>query len=317
MAKKINIVIPAFNEAEMVNLFYKEVSAVINNISNYDFTFLFVDDGSRDETLNLVKALSKSDSRVKYLSFSRNFGKEAAMLAGLEYSQAMKVDAMLLMDADLQDPPSLIVDFLKYYEEGYQYIYTRNKTRKGQGFLKKVFAISFYKVYRFLTKDKKVVTSARDFALFDQEVIAAFLSFGDRRRYSKGIVSQIGFRQKCIEYDFIDRQAGTTKWNFRGLFKYARVGIEQNSRVYELVPNVMIIVFLALFGTSLGFLIANPSTLLWVLNALFLSFFLVSIILKYILKVVYDVRDQILERPRYLVGETNLNVKPNKNNTYN
>lgn len=310
MNKKINIVIPAYNEAAMVNLFYKEVSAVINTITNYDFTFLFVDDGSRDETLNLVKALNSTDERVKYVSFSRNFGKEAAMLAGLEYSKAMNVDAMLLMDADLQDPPSLIGKFLKYFEEGYQYIYTRNKSRKGQGFLKKFFAVSFYKVYRALTKDKKVVTSARDFALFDKDVIDAFLSFRDKRRYSKGIVSQIGFRQKCIEYDFIDRQAGTTKWNFRGLFKYARTGIEQNSRVYELVPNVMIFIFLALFGTSLGFLIAGPSTLLWVLSALFLSFFLLSIILKYILKVVYDVRDEVLGRPRYLVGETNVEVKP-------
>ncbi len=310
MNKKINIVIPAFNEAAMVNLFYKEVSAVINNIANYDFTFLFVDDGSGDETLNLIKALNENDVRVKYVSFSRNFGKEAAMFAGLEYSKAMKVDAMLLMDADLQDPPALIVDFLKYFEAGYQYVYTRNKTRKGQSFLKKFFAVCFYKVYRFFTKDKKVVTSARDFALFDKDVIDAFLSFKDKTRYSKGIVSQIGFRQKVIEYDFVDRQAGKTKWSFRGLFKYARTGIEQNSRVYELVPNIIIFIFLVLFGTALGFLIAEQSILLWVLSALFFSFLLISIILKYLLKVVYDVRDEVRGRPRYLVGETNVDVKP-------
>lgn len=307
MNKQIALIIPAYNEREMIDILYDEVTKVINPLKQYDFIFLFVDDGSKDETLALVKAKALVDPRIKYVSFSRNFGKEAAMLAGLEASKKLNVDAALFMDADLQDPPSIIVDLLGYYEDGYKYIYTRNKTRKGQGLLKKFFAISFYKVYRTLTRDKNAISGARDFALLDKDVIAAFLSYKDARRYSKGIASQIGFKNKVIEYDFHNRQAGTTKWSFRKLFAYAMTGIEQFSRIYELVPNIILCLLFISIGVSSYFAIVNhQNNFYWLYVALSASVFLIVLVLKFILKVVYDIRDQQLGRASYLVEDTNI-----------
>ena len=207
MKKKISLIIPCYNEEEMIDILYDEINKVLVKLPKYDFIFLFVDDGSKDQTLSLIKAKAKKDHRVKYISFSRNFGKESSMLAGLEAAQKLDVDAALLMDADMQDPPSLMLEFFKYYEEGYKYIFTRNKTRKGQALLKRFFANAFYVIYAWLTGDKNSVHSARDFALLDRDVINAFLTYKDKHRYSKGISSQIGFKKKCIEYDFQERRA--------------------------------------------------------------------------------------------------------------
>lgn len=307
MNKQIALIIPSYNEQEMINILYDEVTKVINPLTTYDFTFLFVDDGSHDATLNLIKTLASSDKRIKYVSFSRNFGKEASMLAGLESAKKLNVDAAIFMDADLQDPPSMIVDFLAYYEEGYKYIYTRNKTRKGQSFLKKFFSVSFYKVYRIFTRDKNAISGARDFALLDKDVIDAFLSFKDSRRYSKGIASQIGFKNKVIEYDFHNRKAGKTKWSFRKLFKYATTGIEQFSRVYEIVPNILLLLLFVTLGITIYFAAINhPNHFYWLYVALTAAVFLIVLVLKFILKVVYDIRDQQLGRAHYLVEDTNI-----------
>lgn len=307
MNKRIALIIPAFNESEMVNTLYAEIIKVITPIKNYDFSILFVNDGSKDNTLDLVKIKASQDERVKYVSFSRNFGKEASMLAGLEHAKKFNVDAAIFMDADLQDPPEIIVEFLKYYEEGYKYIYTRNKNRKGQGLLKKFFSVAFYKIYRIFTKEKNVISNARDFALLDKDVIDAFLSYKDKRRYSKGIASQIGFKNKVIEYDFHDRKAGKTKWSFRKLFKYAMTGIEQFSRIYEIVPNIILVVlFLTLGGTIYLAIINHPEHFYWLYVSVTTAVFLIVLVLKYILKILYDIRDQQLGRAPYLVEETNI-----------
>lgn len=306
MKKKIALIIPAFNEEEMIETLYQEITKVINPLVAYNFILLFVDDGSKDKTLPLIKEKAILDERVKYVSFSRNFGKESSMFAGLEYAKKLTVDAAIFMDADLQDPPAIIIEFLKYYEEGYKYIYTRNKNRKGQGFLKKMFSIAFYKVYKFFTKEKNVISNARDFALLDKDVIDAFLSFSDKRRYSKGIASQIGFKNKVIEYDFHNRQAGTTKWSFRKLFNYAMMGIEQFSRIYEIVPNIIIGILILLLGGEIYLAIVNANVIYWLFVAITVGVLLIVIILKYILKVVYDIRDQQLGRAQYLTAETNV-----------
>ncbi|MFA5659813.1 MAG: glycosyltransferase family 2 protein [Bacilli bacterium] len=306
MNKKISLIIPCYNEEEMIFTLYEEITKVISKIPQYEFTLLFVNDGSKDKTLPLIKEKAALDSRVKFISFSRNFGKESSMLAGLEASLKMNVDACLFMDADLQDPPSIMIDFIRYYEEGYKYIYARNKDRKGQAFLKKVFSTLFYKVYAVLTGDKNTVSSARDFALLDKDVMKAFVAFKDKRRYSKGISSSIGFKRKCVEYEYHDRAAGTTKWSFKKLFKYGMTGIEQFSRIYELVPNLIcIFLFLGLI-TQLVIGLISPYSNMWLYMSITLGTLLITIILKYILKVVYDVRDQLLNRPAYLSEESNL-----------
>lgn len=306
MKKKISLIIPCYNEEEMIFTLYDEITKVTEKLSQYDFTLLFVDDGSKDKTLTLIKEKAALDQRVKYISFSRNFGKESSMLAGLEASLKLDVDACLFMDADLQDPPSIMIDFIKYYEEGYKYIYARNKDRKGQAFLKKVFSTLFYKVYAFFTGDKNTVSSARDFALLDKDVMKAFVAFKDKRRYSKGISSSIGFKRKCVEYEYHDRAAGTTKWSFKKLFKYGMTGIEQFSRIYEMVPNLIgILLFLGLVAQLVIGLI-NPYPFMWIYMAITAGTLLITIILKYLLKVIYDIRDQILNRPAYLSEESNL-----------
>ncbi len=290
----------------MIDLLYKEITNVIVKLPKYDFIFLFVDDGSKDNTLALIKEKAKQDLRVKYISFSRNFGKESSMLAGLEAAQKLDVDAALFMDADMQDPPILMLEFFKYYEEGYKYIFTRNKTRKGQALLKRFFANAFYVIYAWLTGDKNSVHSARDFALLDRDVINAFLSYKDAARYSKGISSQVGFKRKCIAYDFQEREAGTTKWSFTKLFKYAMTGIKQFSRVYILVPN-LISVFLGLgLILQIVFALIYKYEYRFIYIAITAGALLINIVLKYVMKLQYDIRDQLLKRPHYLTEETNI-----------
>ncbi len=308
MNKKISLIIPCYNEEEMIFRLYDEITKVIEKLPRYNFTLLFVNDGSKDKTLPLIKEKAALDSRVKYISFSRNFGKESSMLAGLEASLKLDVDACLFMDADLQDPPSIMIDFIKYYEDGYKYIYARNKDRKGQAFLKKVFSTIFYKVYALLTGDKNTVSSARDFALLDKDVMKAFVAYKDKRRYSKGISSSIGFKRKCVEYDYHDRVAGTTKWSFKKLFKYGMTGIEQFSRIYEVVPNLIATLLFIGFVAQLVIGLINPYLYMWIYMAITAGTFLITVILKYVLKVVYDIRDQLLNRPAYLSEESNLDL---------
>lgn len=309
MKKLISLIIPCFNEEEMIEKLYVEINKVTAQLPNYDFIYLFINDGSKDRTLELVKEKSKIDPRVKYISFSRNFGKEPSMLAGLEASQKLGVDACMFMDADLQDPPSLMIEFFKYYEEGYKYIFAKNKDRRGQAFLKKVFSVIFYKIYAWFTGDKNSVPSARDFALLDKDVINAFLAFKDNRRYSKGISSHVGFKRKCVEYAYHEREAGKTKWSFKSLFKYALTGIEQFSRIYEIVPNTITLLLLLALATQIVFACVAPYPLIGVYIALNIGFLLTNIVLKYILKIQYDVRDQLLHRPHYLTEESNINIK--------
>ena len=306
MKKKISLIIPCYNEEEMIDILYDEINKVLVKLPKYDFIFLFVDDGSKDQTLSLIKAKAKKDHRVKYISFSRNFGKESSMLAGLEAAQKLDVDAALLMDADMQDPPSLMLEFFKYYEEGYKYIFTRNKTRKGQALLKRFFANAFYVIYAWLTGDKNRVHSARDFALLDRDVINAFLTYKDKHRYSKGISSQIGFKKKCIEYDFQERQAGTTKWSFRKLFKYAMTGIKQFSHVYILVPNLISIFLSIALILQIIFGHIYKYDYRYIYIAITAGVLLLNITLKYVMKLGYDIRDQLLNRPHYLTAETNI-----------
>lgn len=306
MKKNVSLIIPCYNEEEMIDLLYEEINKVLVELPNYDFTFLFVDDGSKDKTLELIKDKAKDDERVKYISFSRNFGKESSMLAGLEATQKMDMDVALIMDADMQDPPSLMLEFFKYYEEGYKYVFARNKTRKGQALLKRFFANAFYTIYAWLTGDKNSVHSARDFALLDRDVINAFLAYQDNKRYSKGISSQIGFKRKCVEYDFHEREAGTTKWSFSKLFKYGMTGIKQFSRVYILVPNIISIILTIGLILQLVFAPLYKYDYAYIYIAITAGVLLLNISLKYVMKLNYDIRDQLLKRPHYLTEDTNI-----------
>ncbi|MFA6627322.1 MAG: glycosyltransferase family 2 protein [Bacilli bacterium] len=301
--KKITLIIPCYNEEEMIDIFYSEIQQYLN--PNYDWWMVFIDDGSKDKTLDKMRLLANLDHQVKYLSFSRNFGKESAMLAGLELAKRLNSDAAIIIDADLQHPPMLIADMLTYYEQGYKHIYARQRSRKNASFLKTLFARTFYRLYAFLTGFKDMQNGAVDFCLIDRDAIDAFLSIKDYTRFTKGIFSFVGFEKKCLDFDCPPRVAGTTKWSFIKLWRYAILGIKQFSRIYVLIPSlVSILIFLVLVvDVLMGFLHQNFNFLALRID---IFSFLIVVTVRYLMILLYDVRDQGLHRPIYIKKETNI-----------
>jgi len=217
----LSLIIPCFNEESSIPLFYDEIIKVLESV-NEQMEFIFVDDGSKDNTLNILRELGVKDSRVHYVSFSRNFGKEAAMLAGL---QKAKGDFIAIMDADLQDPPSLIVQMLEPIESGeFDCAATRRVTRKGEPLIRSFFARCFYCLMKKIS-DINIVDGARDFRLMNRQYVNAILELSEKNRFSKGLFPWIGFRVKWFEYENLPRQAGESKWSFWKLFIYSLDGI--------------------------------------------------------------------------------------------
>ena len=207
----ITLIVPCYNEEESLPLFYKEIVKVAKKMKEVNFEFLFINDGSKDNTLDILRDLSKKDKRVRYASFSRNFGKEAAMYAGFENS---KGDYVVVMDADLQDPPSLLPEMFKYIkEEDYDSVATRRVTRKGEPPIRSFFARMFYKIINKISK-ADIVDGARDYRLMTRQMVDSILSMKEYNRFSKGIFGWVGFKTKWIAYENIERVAGETKWNF-------------------------------------------------------------------------------------------------------
>lgn len=219
--KKLSIIIPMYNEEESLPYLYKRLEDLGEKISDYKIEFLFVNDGSKDKSLEIVKEYRKNDPRVCYLNLSRNFGKEVAMGAAFDYVTG---DVVAILDADLQDPPELIVDMLKYYEEGYDDVYAKRRSREGETWLKKFTSKSFYRVLQ-LVSNVPIQKDTGDFRLLSRRAIEALKSFPEKQRYTKGMFSLIGFKKKAIEFDRDPRVAGETKWNYFKLFGLAIEGI--------------------------------------------------------------------------------------------
>lgn len=310
--KKILIMTPCYNEQETINKFHKTVTDIVKDMTNdYDIHILYVNDGSKDMTQIILEDLVKtSDVRTHYITFSRNFGKEAAMLAGFEYSYNKGYDATIVMDTDLQDDPSLIKEMISKWEEGYQHIYTKHKNRKGESFLKKVFSKAFYKVYAKLTGIKNMAQGARDYSLLDKKVVEAYIKFPDVDRFTKGISTWVGFKKYCIEFDYAQRCGGKTKWSFKKLFKYAILGINQFSDFLKYIPRILMVIFSLLLAGD----IVRVSLISNGLN--FFSYFdntniridivglLLSVAFSGIYKVTYDTKKQATKRPIYLISRT-------------
>lgn len=235
---KISIVIPCYNEQEAIPYFYREINKISKKLKE-DFEFIFVNDGSKDNTLITIKRLSNKDKRIKYIDLSRNFGKEAAMLAGLEYS---KGDLVAIMDADLQDPPELLPKMIYYIKKGYDSVGTRRVTRKGEPPIRSFFARLFYKIINKMSKIE-MVDGARDYRLMTRQMVNSIISLKEYNRYSKGLFSFVGFKTKWIEFENVNRVAGETKWNFFKLFLYAIEGIVG----YSTLPLTLAAVFGVLF----------------------------------------------------------------------
>ena len=219
--KKISIIIPAYNEEESLPLLYDRLSKVISNLENYEFEMLFINDGSKDNTLKIIKELREKDSKISYVDFSRNFGKEVAMIAGLDYA---KGDCVIFIDADLQDPPELIPELIKYWEEGYDDVYARRRSRKGETFLKKFTSKMYYKVLQSLTR-VEIQKDTGDFRLLDRRCVNALKQLRETQRCSKSMFSWIGYNKKEVLFDRDPRIAGTTKWNYKKLMDLAIDGI--------------------------------------------------------------------------------------------
>lgn len=223
----LTCIIPCYNEEESLPFFYDEISNILET-EGYSYELIFVDDGSTDHTLKILKKLAKMDTRVSFLSFSRNFGKESAMYAGLCHAHG---DYIAVMDADMQDPPSLLPEMLNIVQTGgYDCVATRRVTREGEPVIRSWFARRFYKIINKIS-DVNIVDGARDFRLMKRSMVEAVVAIGEYNRFSKGIFGWVGFQTYWISYDNTERVAGMTKWNFWKLFKYAIDGILNFSQV--------------------------------------------------------------------------------------
>ena len=312
--KTIGIIVPCYNEAAVLPMFYKETSAVMDALADrYRTEFIFVDDGSRDETLQRITDLANTDARVKYISFSRNFGKEAAMLAGMEY--AVRHDYICIIDADLQHSPEIIPQMLDYVEnQGYDVAASRRADREGEAKFKSFLSGSFYKVINKIS-DTKISDSAQDFRVMKREVVKAILSMPEHNRFSKGIFSWVGFNVKWISHENRERAAGETKWSLKGLLKYAIDGILGFTFAPLKLPFLFAgLLFVAALAALLYGVIKNVVTpeytllLPLVLAAVFVTgsalLLCVGILGQYLARTYTEVVD----RPKYIIAKTNTNI---------
>ena len=219
----LSVIVPCYNEEENIRYFYDELNKNANFFKEkaLDIEIIYVDDGSKDGTVREIKALNETDNRVKLVSFSRNFGKEAAIYAGFEKS---KGDYAVVMDADLQDPPALLPEMFEYIEQGYDSVATRRVNRKGEPPIRSFLARKFYKIMNKISKTD-IVDGARDYRLMTRQVVDAILSMGEYNRFSKGIYGWVGYKTKWLEFENVERAKGETKWSFWGLFLYSIEGI--------------------------------------------------------------------------------------------
>lgn len=307
---KISVIVPCYNEAEALPYFYEEMNRVADGMQENDFEILFINDGSRDTTLDEMKQLAAKDARVKYLSFSRNFGKEAAIYAGLKHAGG---DLVAIMDADLQDPPSLLPQmYHAVMEEGYDSAATRRVTRKGEPQIRSFFARQFYKLMNKIS-DTDIVDGARDFRLMNRPFVNALLELGEYNRFSKGLFGWVGFQTKWIEFENVERVAGETKWSFWKLFAYSIEGIVAFSTKPLAVASYMgvgmcgvgalaiifVIVRQLLFG---GSAFGWPSLVCIILFLGGLQLLCIGILGTYLSKTYLEVK----HRPIYICKETNL-----------
>lgn len=219
--KLVTILIPTYNEEAVLPLLYERLLELMNNLSQYNFELLFVNDGSTDRTLELIRNMRKADSRVCYINLSRNYGKEIAMIAGFDYVHG---DCLINIDADLQDPPELIPTMLKYWEEGFDDVYAKRRSRKGESILKKITSWGYYRILQSMT-NINIQTDTGDFRLLDRRCVEAIRKLRESQRYTKGLYSWIGYNKKELLYDREPRAAGKTKWNYRQLANLSIDGI--------------------------------------------------------------------------------------------
>jgi len=305
----VSLVVPCYNEEKALPFFYKEIYKIAAQMQGFQFELIFVDDGSKDRTLEICKELKLLDERVHYLSFSRNFGKEAALYAGLK---AATGNYIAVMDADLQDPPELLKDMLSILqnEEQIDCVATRRTTRRGEPPIRSFFAKSFYKLINKISK-AEIMDGARDFRMMTRQVVDAVLSMGEYNRFSKGIFGWIGFRTKWLDYVNVERVAGETKWSFWKLFLYAIDGIIACSTMPSVIASlsgilfcitaILMAVYFAVKTVLYGDPVAGFPTLICLILLIGgIQLFCIGILGQYLSKTYLEAK----KRPIYIVKET-------------
>ena len=306
--EKISIIAPCYNEEEALPIFYKELNRVSKKMKSVDFEFLFINDGSRDKTLEILRDLSKKDKRVRFISFSRNFGKEAGMYAGLENATG---DYVAIMDADMQDPPEMVKTMYDSIQnEGYDCVALYTKNHKDYSFIRKFFTKCWYKLIGMISSTPQV-PGARDFRLMKRKMVDAIISMGEYNRYSKGIFSFVGFNTKWIDYTAPGRVAGVTKWSFWKLFKYALEGILAFSTTPLILAALVGLIFCLIAFLAIVFIIVKtivwgdpvsgwPSLACIIIFVGGLQLFFFGIMGMYMSKLYLEVK----KRPIYIISET-------------
>ena len=304
----LSVVVPCYNEEESVALFLEELKKndPFFQEKGLELEVLYIDDGSKDRTVEEVKKLREKDERVHLISFSRNFGKEAAMFAGLEHA---KGDYVVLMDVDLQDPPSLLPEMISYIEQGYDSVATRRVSRKGEPPVRSFFARMFYRLMKKISKTE-IMDGARDYRLMTRQMVDAILSMREYNRFTKGIFGWVGFNTKWLEYENVERARGETKWNVWKLFFYSLDGITAFSTVPLMIASVAGVLFCALAFVMIIFIIVRklifgdpvsgwPSLVCIMLFLSGVQFFCTGILGQYLAKTYMEVK----RRPIYLIKE--------------
>ncbi len=316
--KKISILIPAYNEQEVLGHLYQRIGKLANDNKSYEFEFLFADDGSHDKTLEIIKDYAKKDDRVKYVSLSRNFGKEIGMIAGLDHVIG---DATVIIDADLQDPPELIPKMIKFWEEGYDDVYAKRSSREGETWIKIVTANTYYWLLNKMTQGQliKIPRNTGDFRLLDKRCVEALKQLRESERYTKGMFSWVGFKKKEITYDRDPRAAGEVKQNWRKLINLAIDGITSFSTTplrissfFGVIVSAVAFIYLivvvfkaALFGDSVA---GYPSLMAIVLFLGGVQLLSLGVIGEYIGRIFKEVK----QRPLYYIEESNIEKSDKK-----
>ena len=307
--EKVSVIVPCYNEEESLPLFYQEIQSVMKKMDYVDWELCFIDDGSKDNTLPILRSFAQQDKRVRFTSFSRNFGKEAAMYAG--FCNA-KGDFVAVMDADMQDPPSLLPKMMEILETGeYDSVATRRVNREGEPPIRSWFARKFYKIINKIS-DADIVDGARDFRLMRREMVDAIVAMGEQNRFSKGIFGWIGFNTYWLPYENVERVAGETKWNFWKLFKYAIDGIINFSQAPLSIASwfgigmtgisVLLIIFLIIRHLLFGNAVTGWDSLMCVIIFIGgIQLFAIGIMGQYIAKGYSETK----KRPHYIISKTN------------
>lgn len=306
--KKISIIIPAYNEEEALPALMERITKFADDTKDYDFEFLFVNDGSKDRTIELIKEYREKDKRVCYVDFARNFGKETAMKAGIDYATG---DAVVFLDADLQDPPEIITEMIKYWEEGYDDVYAQRKSRKGETWMKKFTSKMYYKVLQDLT-NVPIQKDTGDFRLLDRRCVNALKVMNESQRNSKSMFSWIGYKKKAIFYDRDPRVAGKTKWNYSKLINLAIDGITSFTTsplrisTFIALPTFLVLFVYFIYVVAKSFIVHQPiqafqATILLILFFSGIQIMLFGIVGEYLGRIFNETKN----RPLYLVNEYN------------